>query len=111
MSRPGCRMSPRISRRMIVIATLAGVAMMRVSAFCVHPLIVWNATASAPLGFYRVLPAGQGPLRMGDLVVARLDASTADLYARRGYLPLRVPLLKRIGAASGQLVCERGGKL
>jgi conjugative transfer signal peptidase TraF len=90
---------------------LAGVALMLVSAAGVHPLIVWNATASAPPGLYRVLPTGQGPLQPGELVVVQLDASTAHLYARRGYLPLGVPLLKRIAAASGQLVCEQDGKL
>jgi type IV secretory pathway protease TraF len=96
---------------MTVIATLAGVALMLVSAAGVHPLVVWNATASAPVGFYRVLPAGQEPLRTGEFVLVRLDASTAHLYADRGYLPLGVPLLKRIAAVSGQLVCELDGKL
>jgi len=104
-------MSASMSRRSIVIAMLAGVALLLVSTAGVHPLIVWNATASAPLGFYRVLPAGQGPLRTGELVLVRLDASTAHLYARRGYLPVGVPLLKRIAAASGQLICEQDGKL
>jgi conjugative transfer signal peptidase TraF len=96
---------------MTVIAILASMALLLVSAAGVHPLVVWNATASAPVGFYRVLPTGQGPLRTGELVLVLLDAPAADLYARRGYLPLGVPLLKRIGAASGQLVCERDGKL
>jgi conjugative transfer signal peptidase TraF len=96
---------------MTVIAMLAGMALLLVSATGVHPLVVWNATASAPLGFYRVLPAGQGHLSPGELVLVRLDASTADLYARRGYLPLGVPLLKRIAATSGQLICEQDGKL
>jgi conjugative transfer signal peptidase TraF len=96
---------------MTVVAMLAGVALLLVSATGVHPLIVWNATASAPVGFYRVLPTGQKPLRMGELVLDWLDASAADLYARRGYLPLGVPLLKRIAAVSGQLICEQDGKL
>jgi conjugative transfer signal peptidase TraF len=104
-------MSPRIPRRMTIIAMLAGMVLLLVSAPCVHPLIVWNATASAPVGFYRVLPTGQEPLRTGELVLARLDTSTAHLYADRGYLPLGVPLLKRIAAVSGQLVCEPDGKL
>jgi type IV secretory pathway protease TraF len=104
-------MSPRISRRMIVIAMLAGIVLLLVSAAGVHPLVVWNATASAPVGFYRVLPAGHGPLWMGELVLARLDTSTAHLYADRGYLPLGVPLLKRIAATSGQLICEQDGEL
>jgi type IV secretory pathway protease TraF len=54
---------------------------------------------------------GQEPLRTGELVLIWLDAPAADQYADRGYLPLGVPLLKRIAAVSGQLVCERDGKL
>jgi conjugative transfer signal peptidase TraF len=96
---------------MTVIAMLAGMALLLVSAAGVHPLIIWNATASAPVGFYRVLSAGQGPLGTGELVLARPDASAAQLYARRGYLPLGVPMLKRIAAVSGQLICEQDGKL
>jgi conjugative transfer signal peptidase TraF len=104
-------MSVKTSGRMTVVAMLAGVALMLVSAAGVHTLIVWNATASALLGFYLVLPAGQGPLPTGELVLVRLDASAAQLYARRGYLPRGVPLLKRIAAVSGQLICEQAGKL
>jgi conjugative transfer signal peptidase TraF len=76
-----------------------------------HPLVIWNATASAPIGFYRVRPVGEGSLRNGELVLVRLDVASAQLYARRGYLPLGVPLLKRIAATAGQVVCERDGDL
>jgi conjugative transfer signal peptidase TraF len=104
-------MSTRISCRVAIFGTLAGVALLLASAAGVQPLIVWNATASAPIGFYRVLPSGRGPLRNGELVLVQLDTPDAHLYAGRGYLPFGVPLLKRIAATTGQLVCEQNGKL
>ena len=102
-------MSAGMSRRVVIIGMLAGIAFLFASAAGVHPLIVWNATASAPIGFYRVQPAGEWPLRNGELVLVRPDAASAQLYAERGYLPLGVPLLKRIAATAGQIVCEQDG--
>jgi type IV secretory pathway protease TraF len=95
-------MSARTSRRVVVIGMLAGVAFLLTSVADMHPLIVWNSTASAPIGFYRLRPVGEAPLRKGELVLVWPDAASAQLYAERGYLPLGVPLLKRIAATSGQ---------
>ena len=102
-------MSARTSRRVVIIGMLAGIAFLLTSAAGMHPLIVWNATASAPIGFYRVQPVGEWPLRNGELVLVRPDTASAQLYAERGYLPLGVPLLKRIAATAGQIVCEQDG--
>ncbi|WP_342629764.1 S26 family signal peptidase [Nguyenibacter vanlangensis] len=76
-----------------------------------RPRLVWNATASAPVGFYWVAASSNSPLHHGDLVLLRPDPASARLFARRGYLPAGVPLLKRIAATAGQLVCERNGVL
>jgi conjugative transfer signal peptidase TraF len=71
------------------------------------PILVWNATASAPRGLYWIVsPSG---LQAGDLVLVQPDPASAALYAERGYLPLGVPLLKRVGALGGMRVCEHGG--
>lgn len=67
------------------------------------PLIVYNASASAPLGFYRVLPTGV--LDRGDLVLVRTPIGVRVLAAERGYLPATVPLVKRIEALAGDTVC------
>jgi len=74
-----------------------------------YPLLVWNATASAPPGFYRIEPAM--PLRLGDLVLLTPDPESAALYARRGYLPRGVPLLKPIAAVAGMRVCEQDARV
>jgi conjugative transfer signal peptidase TraF len=76
-----------------------------------RPRLVWNATASAPVGLYWVMVSGSPPLRDDDLVLLRPDPAIARLFAARGYLPAGVPLLKRIAATAGQAVCERGGVL
>src|SRR5580765_1062277 len=102
-------MSASMSRRVVIIGMLAGIAFLLTSAAGRHPLIVWNATASAPIGLYRVQPVGEWPLRNGELVLVRPDTASAQLYAERGYLPLAVPLLKRIAATAGQIVCEQDG--
>jgi conjugative transfer signal peptidase TraF len=67
------------------------------------PLIVYNASASAPIGFYRVLPAE--PIRRGDLVLVRTPDSVRRLAAERDYLPATVPLVKRVAALRGDTVC------
>lgn len=72
------------------------------------PRLVWNASASVPVGFYwRV--AGR-PAR-GDLVLARAPRWARKLAAERRYLPLNVPILKRVAAIAGDVVCASGDAL
>jgi conjugative transfer signal peptidase TraF len=66
------------------------------------PWLVWNASASAPIGLYRVLP---GNAVRGDLVLVRTPCSIRQLAAERGYLPRDVPLVKRVAAQGGDVVC------
>ena len=70
---------------------------------------IWNVTASAPIGLYRIR-RDRAPER-GDLVLAIPAPSLAAFAARRGYLPLGVPLVKRIAAAAGDTVCARGADI
>jgi type IV secretory pathway protease TraF len=102
-------MSARPSRRVVIIGVLVGIAFLLAPVAGMHPRVVWNATASAPIGFYHLRPVGEGALRNGELVLVRPDIASAQLYAERGYLPLGVPLLKRIAATAGQIVCEQEG--
>jgi conjugative transfer signal peptidase TraF len=68
------------------------------------PRLVWNASASVPIGLYSVVPVGK--LAVANLVVAAPPEPLATLFAERGYLPLGVPLIKRIRAITGQFVCR-----
>lgn len=69
------------------------------------PRLVWNASASVPIGAYwRVAGA---PSR-GDLVLARAPFWARQLAAERRYLPLNVPIVKRVAAVEGDVVCASG---
>lgn len=68
--------------------------------------LIWNASASAPVGFYTV--DFDGPFEVTDLVVVDAPEPLATFLAERGYLPKGVPLLKRVLAVSGQTVCRTG---
>jgi conjugative transfer signal peptidase TraF len=74
-----------------------------------RPLLLWNASASAPIGFYAVSAAKA--IRVGDMVVAWAPQAARRLAAERGYLPERVPLVKRVAAADGDRVCAVGEAL
>ena len=70
------------------------------------PRLVWNASASLPVGLYRVHTADR--LSVGEIVLARTPAALSPIFAERGYLPEGVPLLKRIAALPGCIVCRDG---
>lgn len=104
-------------RARIVLAgfAAAGLAALAWAAF-VQPLprLVYNPSNSVAVGWYRVEPLGgragspPQPLSVGSIVLVRLPAEAAALAAQRGYLPARVPLLKRVGAVAPQQVCIAG---
>jgi conjugative transfer signal peptidase TraF len=70
------------------------------------PKLIWNASASVPIGLYLVNPAGA--LHIGELVLVRPPEALAGFLAQRGYLAMGVPLLKHVLALPGQTVCRTG---
>ena len=68
--------------------------------------IVYNPSDSVPRGWYRIGPPDS--LHVGSIVLTRLPVDAAALAAQRGYLPERIPLLKRVGAMEPQQVCTEG---
>ncbi|MDE2184203.1 MAG: conjugative transfer signal peptidase TraF [Alphaproteobacteria bacterium] len=92
--------------RVVCLLSAIGVAALAATATTARmPILVWNATASAPIGLYLRLPKS-APKR-GDLVLVRPPVAIAKFASRRGYLPLNVPLIKRISALSGDAICAR----
>lgn len=69
------------------------------------PGLIWNVSASVPIGLYLVTAPDR--LRVTDLVVVEPPSPVADFLAERSYLPRGVPLLKRVLALPGQTVCRR----
>lgn len=96
-----------MKRAILVGVTAAGVAAVVGAAIGGWPpLVLWNTTASAPIGLYR-LQREHAP-RVGDWVVVRPPKLLAAWLAERGFLPAGVPLLKRIAATAPSAVCRSG---
>lgn len=77
------------------------------------PRLVYNPSDSVAVGWYRIEPVSSPPrpLAVGNIVLTRLPAAAATLAAQRGYLPTRIPLLKRVGAVAPQHVCIVNGEV
>lgn len=107
----------RLRTRIVLTSfTAAGLAALAWVTF-VQPLprLIYNPSDSVAVGWYRIAPlqhrAGSLPrtLSTDSIVLVPLPVEIAALAAQRGYLPTRVPLLKRVGAVSPQEVCVAGG--
>ncbi|WP_422035549.1 S26 family signal peptidase [Reyranella sp.] len=94
-------------RKRAVVAVLAGVGILALSAGkAALPLFIWNASASVPVGLYRLQAIDK--LYAAELVVVVPPEPLATFLAQGGYLPRSVPMLKRVLALPGQAVCRRG---
>lgn len=100
------RLRRRRRRLALLAACAAGLAALAASRVAT-PLVVYNASASAPLGFYGVTRATD--IIRGDLVLAAPPAPARLLAAERGYLPPTVLMVKRIAALADDLVCAEFG--
>jgi conjugative transfer signal peptidase TraF len=96
-----------MSRRATILTMLTAAALVAAPAwFGYAPAFIWNASASVPIGLYRLAPAER--LNIGDYVVVAPPAPLAAFLAERGYLPLGVSLIKRVLALPGAKVCRQG---
>ncbi len=82
-----------------VILAIAGRSFLSIT-----PKLIWNASASAPIGLYTVRTAAD--LGVTDLVAVDAPEPWASFLKEREYLPRGVPLMKRIAALPGQTVCR-----
>lgn len=96
-----------MSRRLILLTTLAA-ALAVVTPACVDlPIkLIWNASASVPIGFYEIVSPEQ--IDVTDLVAVTPPEPLVAWMAGRGYLARGVPLLKRVMGVPGQRVCRAG---
>ncbi|NDW07657.1 S26 family signal peptidase [Jiella pacifica] len=96
-----------MTRKVILAASCVAVALVGSSLAAPTTIkLLWNASASAPIGLYWIMPADT--LDAGDLVAAMPPEPLARYMADRGYLPRGVPLIKRVLGLPGQLVCRNG---
>lgn len=90
---------------LVVLGTGIGVTLIVPPA----PRLVWNVSASAPVGLYGVSPGAA--VARGDMVVARVPLRWRRLAAVRRYIPENVPLVKRVAAGAGDRVCAIGAEI
>ena len=91
-------------RKPALLLSVAAVAAISVaSAVSFAPKLVWNASASAPIGLYRI--KNRAP-ETGDFVLVTPSSDVAKLINERRYLPPGIPLIKRVGALPGDEVCR-----
>jgi type IV secretory pathway protease TraF len=70
------------------------------------PVLLWNASASSTPGLSLV--SSVTFLHPGDIAIAWPPPAARRLADARHYLPMGVPLVKRVAAVSGDRVCGTG---
>lgn len=96
-----------MSPQRALAATLIGTLLVWApQEFGAPTVLVWNASASAPIGLYRVEPTGAP--RAGERVLVRPRGAVAAFLDQRDYVPAGVPLIKTIAALAPARVCRRG---
>ncbi|WP_048645279.1 S26 family signal peptidase [Nitratireductor soli] len=93
-------------RRTLALTALAVIGIAAASAVETPTRLIWNATASAPVGFYTVEPADR--IEVPELVAVMPPEPLARFMVERGYVGRGVPLLKRVLGLPGQVVCRIG---
>ncbi|MDQ0506786.1 S26 family signal peptidase [Xanthobacter agilis] len=93
----------RFGTVMVTYFSVMGVA---TAALVPTPLkLVWNVSASAPIGLYAIEPVRR--LGVTDLLAVTPPAALARFLVERGYVGAGVPLMKRVAALPGQDVCRK----
>jgi conjugative transfer signal peptidase TraF len=90
----------------VLVLILGGVAALMGSACRTIPAYIWNASASVPLGLYRLQQTQERYVT--ELVAVQPPEPLATFLDVNGYLPIGVPMLKRVLALPGQTVCRHG---
>lgn len=95
-----------MSRTRYVMVTAAALAIMLASGVPTAPRLLWNASASVPIGFYTISRADR--IDVPDLVAVLPPEPIAYFMVQRGYVGRGVSLLKHVLGLPGQRVCRDG---
>lgn len=94
-------------RPLILLTMLAAVGILALTIHLnAHRFLLWNASASVPLGLY-VLQSTDARY-VAELVAVVPPEPLAAFLADGRYLPRGVPMLKHVAALPGQTVCREG---
>ena len=94
------------NRSVTILLTFGAVALVMSTMGETTPAYIWNASKSVPIGLYQLQSAGR--LAVTELVAVRPPEPLATFLDLNGYLPIGVPMLKRVLALPGQTVCRKG---
>lgn len=98
------------ARCLTILSMFAGTALLVLPTFCKPDIrFIWNASASVPVGLYRIVPGNH--VDVTDLAVVIPPDGLAGYLDERGYLPRGVPLIKRVLALGGTTVCRSGSAI
>jgi conjugative transfer signal peptidase TraF len=96
-----------MTARLAMVLVMCGTAFAMLSTIGgARPLYIWNASASVPIGLYRVQRTGK--VSVGELLAVRPSEPLANFLDTNGYLPTGIPMLKHVLALPGQTVCRSG---
>jgi conjugative transfer signal peptidase TraF len=89
-----------------IVMTFGAVVLVMSTMGEATPAYIWNASRSVPIGLYQLQPADR--FAVAELVAIRPPEPLATFLDLNGYLPIGVPMLKRVLALPGQTVCRKG---
>ncbi len=91
----------------IMVLTAAAITICIIPmVFNLQKKLTYNPSPSAPTGLYWI--RGDAPLEKGVYVIAPMPPQYKMMAAQRHYIPLNIPLLKRVVALFGDKICRHG---
>ena len=93
-------------RRVVFLAAALPVLALGIASMVSLPKkLLYNGSASAPVGFYWL---DDRPFQRGDFVALHVSERIRELVEDRGYLPPDVALIKRVAGGPGDEICRIG---
>jgi conjugative transfer signal peptidase TraF len=97
-----------MSGKMLFLTVSPVLALAVASSNSLPKKLIYNASASAPIGFYWI---DQERISRGDYVFVRLPERARKLVEQRRYLPPNIPLIKHVVGIDGDTICRRGQEI
>jgi conjugative transfer signal peptidase TraF len=96
-------------RHILAISAIGAVLIVAPELSGSPPVLMWNASASVPIGLYRVSPPAH--IAVADLAAVMPPDGLSEFLVERGYLVRGVALIKRVLALAGTTVCRNGATI
>jgi conjugative transfer signal peptidase TraF len=98
-----------MTRQLLCILGAGASAALAISALIpIKKRLIWNRTASAPVGLYWL---NDRPPDIGDWAVVSAEAAEAKWATERGFTGPDWPLIKRVAGAQGDQICRTGSRI